>query len=226
MTSTGLRERKKQDTRVALRTAALQLTAERGLDKVTVEEIAAAADVSVRTFFNYFSSKEEAVIGADPDWMVKVVDILAARPVDEEPLHSLHAVFRDMSVALVEAREVHVLRRKVLADNPGLLPRHTAAFVDFETTLNRAITERTKRDSTSEADTALVVAAAVTAMRVSVDLWVAGEGPTELSDLLDRAFHRLAVGFITPTGRTKATPRTPHKARAKPQPDTQPARKR
>src|ERR1039458_7643231 len=63
----GRRDRKKQATRRALRNAALELVAERGFANVTVEDIAEAADVATRTFFNYFPSKESAVIGADPE---------------------------------------------------------------------------------------------------------------------------------------------------------------
>ena len=57
----GLRERKKLATRQALGTAAMQLAVERGLENVLVEDIAAAADVSPRTFNNYFASKYEAI---------------------------------------------------------------------------------------------------------------------------------------------------------------------
>src|SRR5687768_8989636 len=64
----GRRERKKLETRRALAHAALHLAAEKGPDQVTIEEIADAADVSVRTFFNYFSSKEEAITNSwDPE---------------------------------------------------------------------------------------------------------------------------------------------------------------
>ena len=60
--TTGLRERKKAETRAALSDAALHLAVERGMDAVTAEEIAAAANVSVRTFHNYFASKDEAIL--------------------------------------------------------------------------------------------------------------------------------------------------------------------
>src|SRR5215469_10625557 len=77
MTSTGtapageahssLRERKKRATRHALRRVAFTLAAERGWANVTVEDIAEAANVSPRTFFNYFPTKEAALFGADPE---------------------------------------------------------------------------------------------------------------------------------------------------------------
>src|SRR3546814_13306955 len=72
-----LRSRKKLATYRALAHAARELTAERGLEAVTVDDIAAAADVSPRTFFNYFSSKEQAIVGVEP---AGVEDLAASLP--------------------------------------------------------------------------------------------------------------------------------------------------
>jgi AcrR family transcriptional regulator len=79
----GLRERKKQETRAALGWAAIQLIVERGADNVLVEDIAAAAGVSARTFNNYFSSKGEAIAARHLDRSLKTAQDLRDRPVDE-----------------------------------------------------------------------------------------------------------------------------------------------
>lgn len=63
----GLRERKKRHTRASIHDTALNLAMARGLDHMTVEEISAGADISVRTFFNYFPSKAAAVLGVTVD---------------------------------------------------------------------------------------------------------------------------------------------------------------
>ena len=79
----SLRERKKRAPRDALRRSAVRLVASRGLAAVTVQDIAADADVSARTFFNYFPSKEDAVSGWDPAVLSDMVERLRKRPAGE-----------------------------------------------------------------------------------------------------------------------------------------------
>src|SRR5262245_64576986 len=87
--SDGLRERKKAETRRALSSAALRLAEEHGPDGMTVEAVAEAAGVSPRTFFNYFSSKEDAIMGVNPTDSSDLLADLLARPEDEPALDSL-----------------------------------------------------------------------------------------------------------------------------------------
>ncbi|NUT51085.1 MAG: TetR family transcriptional regulator [Saccharothrix sp.] len=79
----GLRERKKRETRFALSQATIQLCLERGWDNVTIEDIAAAANVSERTFRNYFTGKAEAIIATHVERGLRTAEALRARPADE-----------------------------------------------------------------------------------------------------------------------------------------------
>src|ERR1700761_8440647 len=88
----SLRERKKLATRRLLRKAALHLVAERGMANVTVEDIAAAADVSPRTFFNYFPSKEAVLFGGDPERAAELRERVAACAPGQPALEALRAV--------------------------------------------------------------------------------------------------------------------------------------
>ncbi|MEV8441007.1 TetR family transcriptional regulator [Actinosynnema sp. NPDC051121] len=81
--SDGLRERKKRETRFALSQAAIRLTLERGWDNVSAEDIAAAANVSERTFRNYFANKAEAIVATHVERGRRTAEALRDRPADE-----------------------------------------------------------------------------------------------------------------------------------------------
>ncbi|MEV1119636.1 TetR family transcriptional regulator [Actinosynnema sp. NPDC049800] len=83
MATEGLRERKKRETRFALSQAAIRLTLERGWDNVSVEDIAAAANVSERTFRNYFANKAEAIVATHVERGRRIAEALRDRPADE-----------------------------------------------------------------------------------------------------------------------------------------------
>ena len=90
----SLRERKKLATRRRLRRVALDLFAERGYSNVTAEEIAEAAEVSTRTFFNYFPSKEAVLLSADPDRLAHVRESVMAAAPGTPPIEVLHQALK------------------------------------------------------------------------------------------------------------------------------------
>jgi AcrR family transcriptional regulator len=193
----GRRDRRKQQTRAALIAAALRLVDERGLERVTVEEISAAADVSPRTFFNYFATKDDAIIG-DP--LVEGPDLrrrlLAAPP--ELPVVGALLLALAPAVERIEAeRDVWVLRLKVIKDNPALLPALLARGAAAEEDLVAAIAVRT---GVGTAHPFPPLAAAVTgaAFRCSMMRWAAGDGGRPLSELVHEAFGMLAEGLTDP----------------------------
>ncbi|MGH3279686.1 MAG: TetR family transcriptional regulator [Trebonia sp.] len=89
----GLRERKKARTRASLRAHALRLFREQGYQATTVEQIAAAAEVSPSTFFRYFPTKEDVVLQDDMD--VRLVEALARQPPDLAPIPAMRAALRE-----------------------------------------------------------------------------------------------------------------------------------
>src|SRR6476646_1972874 len=110
-----LRERKKQQTREGLASAAVELFIERGFDATTVEDIAAAADVSPRTFFRYYPTKEDVV--------VDLVERLAARPADEPLGRALREAARGWADLSPEESARLLMLSRVLHASPCLQPR-------------------------------------------------------------------------------------------------------
>ena len=195
----GLRERKKAQTRRALAAAAIRLSIERGSpDRVTVEEISEAADVSPRTFFNYFSSKEDAVLGVDPERRTELRAELELRPADEAPVEALRAALLSTAEGIDENAELWAQRLQLVREHPTLSAGYVASFADFERGMVEAMAARLGLDPDADLYPALVVATALTIMRVTVKHWQATDADTPLADLLDVAFDQLADGLALP----------------------------
>jgi AcrR family transcriptional regulator len=187
----GRRERKKLATRRALQDVALRLVAERGLDQVTVEDISEAADVATRTFFNYFSSKEEALLGNVPEKEVTVHRLVVDRPATESPLEAVCQVLRTMTLRLAERREELLLRQRVIDRHPGLIARQLGMYASFERALTAAVAERLGLEPADALYARVVAAAAVAAARSAVSSWMADQGRRPLADMVDAAFLHL-----------------------------------
>src|SRR5712691_459965 len=143
-TRVGLRERKKLATREALSAAALRLAGERGVEQVRVEDIAAQAGVSPRTFNNYFSSKEEAVVAGAGDWAAGIAAGLRDRPLDEPLLDALRNVLAGRGGQRLDRDRI--ARIRLVASTPALLGEYLKAMLRSEWLLAEAIAERTGTD--------------------------------------------------------------------------------
>ncbi|WP_329563966.1 TetR/AcrR family transcriptional regulator [Kitasatospora sp. NBC_01266] len=133
----GLRERKKQRTRDALVDAAHRLFLSQGYAATTVDEIAAAVDVSQRTFFRYFANKEEAALAVLADAEEYFVGRLRARPAAENPLTAMRAAicesWRDLHAAQ-DGRGVTAALEllQLIESTPTLLAAHLRRSADQE----------------------------------------------------------------------------------------------
>jgi AcrR family transcriptional regulator len=197
--TTGLRERKKLATRTALHEAALRLVADRGLDHVSIDDIADRADVSPRTFFNYFSSKDDAVLGLDPDSSAEQVAAFLARPADESPVQALRAVAHAQAEEMATDTELWPLRLKVIDSTPALLARLAAVFGEGERVLAEAVAARTGTRPGADAYPTLLAGVAGVAMRTALHRWFASDFTAALPDLVDEAWDALEAGLPAPT---------------------------
>jgi AcrR family transcriptional regulator len=194
----GLRERKKLATRLALHEAALRLVAERGLDGVSIDDIAARADVSPRTFFNYFASKDDAVVGLDPGHPHRLAAAFAARPAGESPTRALGAVLREEAATLAAEPELWPLRLQVIDAHPVLVVRLMAGFAESERVLAAAIAERTGTEVDTDVYPTLLAAVQAAVMRTSLHRWLASGFTADLPALVEQAWDALTAGLPAP----------------------------
>jgi len=193
----GLRERKKRATRRALHDAALRLALERGLEHLTVEEISSAADVSVRTFFNYFPSKEQAILG-DDIFQADEGHALAIMSNSAEVLDGLYGVAMALVAATAPRREQVLMRWQLMERYPALLPQMFARFEQANRILELAVATRTGA-APDDAYPQLMAAVASAAMRTAVRRWTAGHGDHSLEHHVTDVFGLLRDG-LAPCG--------------------------
>jgi AcrR family transcriptional regulator len=158
----GLRQRKKRQTRDTITRVALELFAERGYDETTLAEIADAADVSPRTIFAYFDSKEEILFCDAPAELDELKDALAQRPEGSTTIDALRQVLASMDPPDELAR----LRKQVVTSSPALKLKMRARVAELEPVL----VESFAKDLGSDPDDvrALLIAASATAAFTAV----------------------------------------------------------
>lgn len=191
----GLRERNKARTRQEIADATIRLAAERGLEHVTVEQIAAAADVAPRTFFRYFDSKEEALLADHPEQLQLLTDKLRSRPVSEGPLTAVRSALLELAGDLEDHREVMLCKVRLMEDNPTLRGRSLEMMGDLERILAEALAERTGVDLETDFRPLVIAGAVCTAMRVAITRWGTTGGTGDLTAMVASALDLLDGGL-------------------------------
>lgn len=190
-TGLGLRELKKLRTRRAIREAAHRLIDERGYDSTTIEQIAAAAEVSPSTVFRYFPSKEHIVL--TDDYATSSIEFLRARPADEAPLVALREAMTAMVRALSEdLGEEYRWRRKLVREVPSVRALMCENQDEMVAAASAVLAERTGRQET---DLELrVLVGAVTGSLHQV-LWGDHSQEGTLPEMIERALAVLERGL-------------------------------
>ena len=151
--SPGLRERKRVATRQAIQHAVLRLALDRGLENVTVEEISRDADISPRTFFNYFVSKEAAIAGDSPALLEAqgIADFVAGGQTGDL-LRDLGELIASAAETASESRDTMLMRRDLHTRYPHLFALRLAGMKALEDELAVIIESRLVHDDPAAAD--------------------------------------------------------------------------
>ena len=200
---TGLRERKKQQTREQIAEAARRLFAERGFDKVRVAEVARAADVSEQTVFNYFPTKEDLAFAGREEGIAQFVTAIAERPRDSSVLDVFRAMTHTVLEVFVAGGDEDLLAvAKIIRGSRALQERLTVGWESGAAAITAVIAE-----TSGAGDDDLMPAIVARTLwfthrsifRLALTGLLAGEDREQLAARLrvaaDRAYDQLATGL-------------------------------
>ncbi|MFK8851021.1 TetR family transcriptional regulator [Streptomyces sp. Ac-502] len=188
-------QRKRQLVSDELSEAALQLLALKGFDAVTIDEIAATAGVSKRTFFRYFASKEDVVVQFLADMGTGIRTELAARPVEEPPSVALrHSVWVSMAAcAAPPGHSVRALRVvQLILRTPALRARFLERQDQWRGDLAAELAQRLGLAPDTVLYPQLAAGMALTAFDAVLQRWSSSDGVEDPAELIDRAFAIIA----------------------------------
>jgi AcrR family transcriptional regulator len=194
MASDGLRERKKQQTRLALSQAAMNLALEHGVARLRTEDIAAAANVSMRTFNNYFPSKEAAIVASVDHRIDAIRSALADRPLTE-------AVELSLQIAVLSSfpewpDRSWLAQVMLMRNHPTLIQEQHRADLGVMRELAAMIADRSAVGDRDLFPT-LLASMLVTAVRVAIEHWIEAGGDGSLHDAISDALARITVARET-----------------------------
>jgi AcrR family transcriptional regulator len=187
----GLRERKKQKTRESIQREAMRLIGKQGYEQTTIEQIAAAVEISPSTFFNYFPSKEDVVLydAYDP----VLASLFSERPADEPLSVSFRRVLEEMSGLFERDREIILARGRLWFEVPELRARLWEEVEKAQVLMSTLVGERSGRavdDFETRVAVMVMVAAAMEAMRE----WLRRDGKGSFVLLVNQALEMVEAG--------------------------------
>lgn len=191
--SPSLRDRKKERTRLALFEAALTLFADKGFDATTIDEIAAAAEVSRRTFFRYFAAKEAVVFPWDEPRLALFREILADRRPGEDRFERIRRALMALAGEYMEQARDMLAQHKVVESSPALLAYERKLDRRWEEALAEALavgarSERQRRRAR------IVAGAMMGAIRATLAEWFAMGAKGDLKTMGDAALDLIEAG--------------------------------
>jgi len=199
----GLRERKKEQTRDELAAAAIRLFIERGYDATPVEDIAAAVEVSPRTFFRYYPTKEDVVVELLRCGAVDLHDELASRPDGECLADALRAATHRWAELSSERAANLMQLSRVVRSSPVLRARLEEERRRGVAVLAELVADRIGVSSAKDDRPALIATLAMSVISAAIERWSDAGGEGDLGDYLDVGFDLLKAGLPNPVARPR-----------------------
>ena len=177
----------KPDAAGRLIKAALTLFEEQGYEETTVAEIAAAADLTKRTFFRYFADKREVLFSGSQELEHRWLEAVAAAPADADPLAVATAGFDPVAEMFVERHGFVQVRARIIDSNPELQERELIKLQSLAGSIKCALVER----GISHNSAILAAQTAVTVFHVAFARWVQQDDPAAFRGLMDESLEEL-----------------------------------
>jgi AcrR family transcriptional regulator len=190
----SLVDRRRRLVRADIGRVAINLFAERGFDAVTVDDIAAAAGISQRTFFRYFATKDEVVLDYERRLHERLVAVVADRPTEEGPVTALRNAYLATSQVAPEDRDHVVQLGRILAAAPELRATAHGARTTSNDDLVELIAARMGMPA-ADARPRGVVAAMTAVAAVEWAAWVEGGGDGDPAERIGAALALVEVGL-------------------------------
>ena len=184
----GLRERKRRETAQRITDAATSLFVENGYDETTLDDIAARASISRRSFFHYFKSKDDILLSLQRDIGVTLAEAVKAQSKDANP----YATIRDVLVRAADTypTEKAIVIDRIMRSSASVQARKSAAYIEHEKTLFEGLRERWP-DMEDEMRLRLVAMQAIGAVRLTTDTFSREGGKRPLADIFREYFDAL-----------------------------------
>ncbi len=193
MSSPGLRERKKQKTRWSIQEHALRLFQEQGYEQTTVDQIAAAAEISPSTFFRYFKTKEDLVVEDEYDPLL--LKFLAEQPAELAPIPALRSAVKGAFAQMGTEEMVKIRQRtELMLAVPALRMRMLDNFTSNIDMLAGGVAARTGR-SVDDLEVRTFAGAVTGALIAAIFGWVNGGYQGSFGEVIDQTLAHLESGL-------------------------------
>lgn len=190
----SLRERNHQRTRDDIARHALALFVAHGFDDVTVDDIAASAGISRRTFFRYFDTKEDALLPADASRLQRLEQALRARPPAEAPFDAVRGAVLELARDYETDSTEFLQQARLVLATPSVHARSLGHQAGWEGVIRTFAADRAGRPDTSLLPQ-LLAAGCMAALRAALTTWLHDDGRTDLVALVTAALDVLGDGF-------------------------------